>query len=33
MEDLEIECAVESILFVSGEPVKLSRIAEVLGLE
>lgn len=27
-----IECAIEAILFVSGEPVKLSRIAAVLGI-
>ena len=31
MESHDIECAVEAILFVSGEPVKLARIAEVLG--
>lgn len=29
----EIECAIESILFVSGEPVKQSRIAAALGID
>jgi len=33
MECENIECAIEAILFVSGEPVKLSRIAAVLGVE
>ena len=33
MDDNHIECAIEAILFVSGEPVKLSRIAAVLGVE
>ncbi|MCL2201608.1 MAG: SMC-Scp complex subunit ScpB [Oscillospiraceae bacterium] len=33
MENHDIECIIESILFVSGEPVKLSRIAAVLGVE
>ena len=32
MENVDIECAIESILFVSGEPVKLSRIAAALGV-
>ena len=32
MENHDIECAIEAILFVSGEPVKLSRIAQVLGI-
>ena len=32
MEDHDIECAIESILFVSGEPVKMQRIAAVLGV-
>ena len=32
MENIDIECAIESILFVSGEPVKLSRIAAALGV-
>lgn len=32
MEPIDIESAIESILFVSGEPVKLSRIAAVLGV-
>jgi len=31
MDNHDIECAIEAILFVSGEPVKLSRIAAVLG--
>ena len=30
--NIDIESAIESILFVSGEPVKLSRIAAVLGV-
>jgi len=33
MENHEIECIIESILFVSGEPVKQSRIASVLGVD
>jgi segregation and condensation protein B len=33
MERHDIECAIEAILFVSGEPVKLSRIASVLDVE
>lgn len=33
MDDYEIECAIESILFVSGDPVKISRIAAVLEIE
>jgi len=33
MESHEIESAIEAILFVSGEPVKVSRIAAVLGTE
>lgn len=33
MDDYEIECAIESILFVSGDPVKISRIANVLEIE
>lgn len=32
MDSIDIECAIESILFVSGEPVKLSRMAAVLGV-
>ena len=32
MDDLEIESAIESILFVSGEPVAQERIAAVLGV-
>jgi len=32
MDSNEIECAIEAILFVSGEPVKISRISEVLGV-
>jgi len=32
MDDNHIECAIEAILFVSGEPVKISRIAAVLGV-
>jgi len=32
MESYDIEGAIESILFVSGEPVRLSRIAAVLGI-
>jgi len=32
MDKHDIECAIESILFVSGEPVKQSRIAAVLGV-
>jgi len=32
MDSNEIECAIEAILFVSGEPVKISRIADVLGV-
>ena len=33
METIDIERAIEAILFVSGEPVRISRIAEVLGVE
>jgi len=33
MENHEIESAIEAILFVSGEPVKISRIAGVLDVE
>ena len=33
MDSHDIECAIEGILFVSGEPVKMSRIAAVLGLD
>ena len=33
MENHDIECILEAILFVSGEPVKLSRIAAVLGVD
>jgi len=33
MDNHEIECAIESILFVSGEPVKAARMALVLGIE
>lgn len=33
MEGHDIECAIEAILFVSGEPVKLQRIADVLGVD
>jgi len=33
MSSHDIECAIEAILFVSGEPVKTSRIAGVLGVE
>jgi len=33
MDCYEIECAIESILFVSGEPVKISRMAAVLEAE
>jgi len=32
MDSHEVECAIEAILFVSGEPVKISRIADVLGV-
>jgi len=32
MDSHDIECAIEAILFVSGEPVKLKRIAEVLEI-
>jgi len=32
MESHEVESAIEAILFVSGEPVKISRIADVLGV-
>ena len=32
MDSHAIECAIEAILFVSGEPVRISRIAEVLGV-
>jgi len=33
MENQDIECIIEAILFVSGEPVRLSRIASVLGVD
>ena len=33
MENLELECVIESILFVSGEPVKIARLAAVTGVE
>ncbi|MCL2226960.1 MAG: SMC-Scp complex subunit ScpB [Oscillospiraceae bacterium] len=33
MENHDIECVIEAILFVSGEPVKLSRIAAVMGVD
>ena len=33
MDDLELECVIESILFVSGEPVKIARLAAATGLE
>ena len=33
MENCDLECMIESILFVSGEPVRVSRIASVLGVE
>ena len=32
MESRDVEAAIEAILFVSGEPVKISRIADVLGV-
>ena len=32
MDSREVESAIEAILFVSGEPVKISRIADVLGV-
>jgi len=32
MDSNEVECAIEAILFVSGEPVRISRIADVLGV-
>ena len=32
MDSNEVESAIEAILFVSGEPVKISRIADVLGV-
>ena len=32
MDNNEVESAIEAILFVSGEPVKISRIADVLGI-
>jgi len=32
MDSREVESAIEAILFVSGEPVKISRIADVLGI-
>jgi len=32
MDSREIEAVIEAILFVSGEPVKVSRIADVLGV-
>ena len=33
MDTHDLECAIESILFVSGEPVRISRIAAVLGVD
>jgi len=33
MENRDIECVIEAILFVSGEPVKISRIAAVMGID
>jgi len=33
LDSHDIECAIEAILFVSGEPVKISRISAVLGVE
>jgi len=33
MEIDNVECVIEAILFVAGEPVKLSRIAAVLGID
>jgi len=33
MDDYEVQCAIESILFVSGEPVRIDRIAAVLDIE
>ena len=32
MDSTEVESAIEAILFVSGEPVKITRIADVLGV-
>jgi len=32
MDSHEVEAAIEAILFVSGEPVRISRIADVLGV-
>ena len=32
MDTSEVEAAIEAILFVSGEPVRISRIADVLGV-
>ena len=32
IESQEVEAVIEAILFVSGEPVKISRIADVLGI-
>jgi len=32
MDKSEVEAAIEAILFVSGEPVRISRIADVLGV-
>ena len=33
IDNLSVDAAIESILFVSGEPVRLSRIAAVLGID
>jgi len=33
MDSHDIECAIEAILFVSGEPVRISRISGVLGID
>jgi chromosome segregation and condensation protein ScpB len=33
IEKQDLECAIEAILFVSGEPVKQARIAAALGVE
>jgi len=33
MDNHDIECAIEAILFVSGEPVRVQRLAAVFGIE
>ena len=33
MDNKEIEAKIEAILFAAGEPVRASRIAQVLGVE